>query len=64
LSVAGAAYLAALPKAPNAYLFDRPDNVGRAQARRDWVLERMRSQGHVTMAGLDAARAERLAREP
>ncbi|MEK9673051.1 MAG: penicillin-binding protein 1A [Rhodospirillaceae bacterium] len=46
LSVAEVAYLAALPKAPNNY---HPiKKLQAAQARRDWVVNRMLEDGHVT----------------
>ncbi len=60
LSVAQAAYLAALPKAPNAYRIDKPGNTTRAQARRDWVLARMQDQGFVSIATAEQARAQPL----
>lgn len=46
LSVAEAAYLAALPKAPNNYSVRR--NPEAAKARRDWVIDRMQEDGHIT----------------
>ena len=50
LSPAEAAFLAALPKAPNNYNPVRfPD---RAKARRDWVLEQMAEEGYVSSAEL------------
>ncbi len=54
LSLAEAAYLAALPKAPNNYHPIR--SADRAKARRDWVVDRMRDDGHVTAA--EAAEAQ------
>src|SRR5690554_6949202 len=46
LSLAEAAYLAALPKAPNNY---HPINrTEQAVARRNWVLSRMMEDGHIT----------------
>lgn len=59
LTLAEAAFLAVLPKAPNNYHPTRfPD---RARERRDWVLGRMLEDGHITAAQFDAARAERIA---
>src|SRR4051794_28521795 len=46
LTPAEAAYLAALPKAPNNYNPQR--NPEGAKARRDWVVDRMREEGYVT----------------
>jgi penicillin-binding protein 1A len=62
MSVAQAAYLAGLPKAPNAYRFDKPGNGERARAWRDWVLARMQAQGFVSLAAADNARAQPLVR--
>ena len=56
LTLAEVAYLAALPKAPNSYHPVR--QAERARARRDWVLGRMREDGYITDAELQAARAE------
>ncbi|GEO80903.1 penicillin-binding protein 1A [Pararhodospirillum oryzae] len=57
LTVAEAAFLAALPKAPNNYNpIRRPEA---ARGRRDWVLQRMAEDGHIT-----AAQAEEATREP
>ncbi len=46
LSVAEAAYLAALPKAPNNYHPERKRKA--AVARRNWVISRMAEDGHIT----------------
>jgi len=55
LTLGEAAFLAGLPKAPNHY---NPKVVPQAaQARRDWVIDRMVEDGVVTQA--DAAQAER-----
>ena len=55
LSIAEAAYLAALPKAPNNYHpIHRPDA---AVARRDWVIGRMVEDGRITEADAAQARA-------
>ena len=56
LTVAEAAYLAVLPKAPNNY---NPNQFPeRAKARRDWVIERMQEDGVISAA--DAATAKAL----
>jgi len=56
LTVAEAAYLAALPKAPNNYHpFRYPD---RALERRDWVIDRMKEDGVIDAAAATAAKAE------
>jgi penicillin-binding protein 1A len=60
LTIAQAAALAAMPKAPNLIRPDRPANQERAMERRNWVLDRMGSEGYVTYAALDAARKEPL----
>ncbi len=58
LSVAEAAFLAALPKAPNNYNpLRRPDA---AEARRDWVIGRMLDDGRITAEQAEAAWAEPL----
>jgi len=53
LTIAEAAYLAALPKAPNNYHpINRPEA---AKERRDWVIARMFADGRITRAeGVDA----------
>jgi penicillin-binding protein 1A len=58
LTLSEIAYLAALPKAPNRYNVLR--NEKEAYARRDYVLNRMREDGHITTAELEQARAEKL----
>jgi penicillin-binding protein 1A len=56
LTIAEAAFLAALPKAPNNYNpFRYPDA---ARARRDWVIERMAEDHAITPAEASAAKAE------
>jgi penicillin-binding protein 1A len=56
LSVAEAAFLAALPKAPNNYNpFKYPDA---AKARRDWVLDRLADDHAITVAQAATAKAE------
>ncbi|WP_233255943.1 penicillin-binding protein 1A [Falsiroseomonas bella] len=62
LTLAEAAFLAALPKAPNNYNPLRfPDA---AKARRDWVLGRMAEDGRVTRAEAEAAMAEPIVPRP
>jgi penicillin-binding protein 1A len=56
LDVAEAAYLAALPKAPNNYNPER--NPEAARDRRDWVIDRMVEAGFITQQQGDAAKAE------
>lgn len=46
LTVAEAAFLAALPKAPSTY--NPKHNYDRAKERRDWVIKRMREDGKIT----------------
>src|ERR1700754_4721719 len=58
LSLSEMAYLAALPKAPNRYSITK--NEKKAYARRDYVLNRMRDDGYVTAAEVEAAKAEKL----
>lgn len=60
LTVAEAAYLAALPKAPNAYRLDVRDNIARAKERRDWVLARMADDGLITVTAARMAQSESL----
>jgi penicillin-binding protein 1A len=54
LTIAEAAYLAALPKAPNNYHPVRYPEA--AKARRDWVIGRMREDGFITDAEAEHAR--------
>lgn len=58
LTVAEAAYLAALPKAPSNYHPVRHHEA--AKARRDWVIMRMLENGHISAAEAEAALAEPL----
>jgi penicillin-binding protein 1A len=58
LSVAEAAYLAALPKAPSRYPPQRRYDA--AVARRNYVIARMAEDGFITPAEAEAARAEPL----
>lgn len=62
LSVAQAAYLGALPKAPNNYNPLR--YMDRAVGRRNWVIDRMVVNGFITPAQGAAAKAEPLAVTP
>ncbi len=58
LTIAEAAFLAALPKAPNNY---NPDKRPRAaKIRRDWVIGRMAEDGHITEADAETAKLEPL----
>ncbi|SDE40832.1 penicillin-binding protein 1A [Rhodospira trueperi] len=56
LTIAEAAFLAALPKAPNNYHPIRRPRA--AYARRDWVIGRMLDDGHITPEQAEKARAE------
>ena len=58
LSIGEAAYLAALPKAPNNYHPIRRREA--AISRRNWVVGRMLEDGHITAAEAEAAQAEPL----
>lgn len=63
LSVAEAAFLGGLPKAPSTY--DPRRNGPAARERRDYVIGRMLADGYITPAEAETARAEALvAREP
>jgi penicillin-binding protein 1A len=55
LTVAEAAFLAALPKAPNNYNPVRHPEA--AKARRDWVLDGMVEEGWITSAEAEAAKS-------
>jgi len=55
LTVAEAAYLAALPKAPNNYHPVR--HYDAAVQRRNWVVDRMKEEGYVTQAEAEIAQA-------
>jgi len=59
LNVAEAAYLAALPKAPNNYHPVRKHNA--AIARRNWVIDRMQEDGYITASQAELAKASPLA---
>ncbi|WP_119301967.1 penicillin-binding protein 1A [Dongia deserti] len=58
LTIGEAAYLAALPKAPNNYNIVRDHKA--AVDRRNWVIERMREDGHITAEEAAAAKVEPL----
>ncbi len=58
LTIGEAAYLAALPKAPNNYHPTREPAA--AKARRDWVVDRMAEDGLISVAEAQAAKAEPL----
>ena len=58
LSIEEAAYLAALPKAPNNYHPTRRHEA--AVARRNWVIGRMLEDGHISSAEAEFASAEAL----
>jgi penicillin-binding protein 1A len=55
LTLAEAAFLAVLPKAPNNY--DPRRYMDRARERRDWVLGRMLEDGHISQSAYEEARA-------
>ncbi len=59
LSIEEAAYLAALPKAPNNYHPIR--NRAKATDRRNWIIGQMAENGYITAAEADAAKAKPLA---
>lgn len=62
LTLSDAAFLAALPKAPNNYNPLRfPEQ---ARIRRNWVLDRMLDDGAITAAQAEAARAEPIQARP
>ena len=62
LTLAEAAFLAALPKAPNNYNPQRfPEQ---ARIRRDWVLDRMAADGHITPEEARYAKAEPIVVRP
>ncbi|MBX9700897.1 MAG: PBP1A family penicillin-binding protein, partial [Acetobacteraceae bacterium] len=62
LTLAEAAFLGALPKAPNNYNPVRFPEA--AKVRRDWVLDRMAEDGAITAAEAAAAKAEPLVPRP
>lgn len=62
LSIAEVAYLAALPKAPNNY---NPDTRhAEAIVRRNWVIDRMMEDGHITAQQAEDAKATPLITVP
>ena len=58
ITIAEAAMLAGLPKAPSAY--NPVNNPKRARSRQLYIIERMQENGFITKAQADAARAEPL----
>ena len=62
LTPAEAAFLAALPKAPNNYNPQRHPDA--ARMRRDWVLDSMADQSWLSRADADAAKAQPLEARP
>jgi len=58
LTIEEAAYLAALPKAPNNYHPTR--KLKAATTRRDWVIERLHKDGHITKDEMTLAQAKPL----
>ncbi len=62
LTIAEAAYLAALPKAPNNYNPFRKHDA--AIERRNWVIDRMVENGYVTREAGEKAKAEPLGVTP
>ena len=58
ISVAEAAMLAGLPKAPSAY--NPIDNQRRARIRQQYIIDRMYDTGYITEEQRDAAKAEKL----
>jgi len=60
LTVAEAASLAGLVRAPNVYRLDEPANLDRAKERRDGILRRMADGGWITVADARLASAEPL----
>ena len=58
ITIAEAAMLAGLPKAPSAY--NPVSNPKRARARQLYIIERMRENGHITAAQEQAAKTEKL----
>jgi penicillin-binding protein 1A len=62
LTIAEAAFLGGLPKAPNNYNPARFPEA--AKARRDWVIDRMAEDGYVSAADAAAAKREPLVARP
>lgn len=62
LNIAEVAYLAALPKAPNNY---NPETKhAEAVSRRNWVIDRMQEDGHITREQAEEAKATPLVTVP
>jgi penicillin-binding protein 1A len=62
ISIAEAAMLAGLPKAPSAY--NPINNLKRATIRQQYIIERMLENGFITEEQRDAAKAEKLVFRP
>lgn len=62
LTLAEAAYLAVLPKAPNNYQVE--NHAKQAKYRRDWILSRMHDDGYITEEQMEQAQAEPLEIHP
>jgi antitoxin component HigA of HigAB toxin-antitoxin module/mRNA-degrading endonuclease HigB of HigAB toxin-antitoxin module len=60
LTVAEAASLAGVVRAPNVYRLDEPANLDRAKVRRNGILQRMAEGGWITLADARLASAEPL----
>ncbi len=60
LTIAEAAYLAVMPKAPNNYRPDHEDARTRSLERRNYVLARMHENGYITREEMQAAQVEEL----
>ncbi len=60
LTIAEAAYLAAMPKGPANYRPDRERTRARGISRRNWVIERMALNGHIAPDAAARAQAEPL----
>ena len=60
VTIAEAAFLAALPKAPNNYRPDRPDTRERAIKRRNAILKLMAQNGYITQQEAEAGQQEEL----
>ncbi len=58
LTISEAAFFAALPKAPSRY--HPAKNPKLTYARRNWVIDRMHEDGHITKEQADAAKAEKI----
>ena len=58
LTIEEVAYLAAVPKAPSNYELKR--HYDKAIARRNWVIDRMEADGHITREQANAAKATKI----